>query len=112
MKKTTNRRVGGEITFPFRAQWIAAGLSAGLSLAEIQSLPFALLLQIIGAAAQANGAKLQWATVLPSEAEALRKTLDRLKDHQWPPPDLESKLGSTVPPPSEGWPILDEAPTD
>jgi len=104
--------VGGEARFPFRARWTTAALAAGLSLAEIREIHFVLLLQIVGCHAQAKGAKLEWADLVASERETLRTTLDSLKEPPCPHPDLKLKLGSTLPPPSEGWPILDDPPGD
>jgi len=102
--------VGGEIRFPFRARWIAAGLAAGLSLSDIREMHFCLLVQIVGCSAISNGAKLEWAHLLQEERETLRNALDRLNTAPCLP--LDSKLRSDwiVPPPSEGWPISAEAP--
>ena len=103
-------RAGGEATFPFRARWIAAGLAAGLSLAEIKGMHFALLLQICAVHAQSQGAKLVWAKLLPSEAETLRGALDRLNSPAWPPVDSKSKWDWIPPPPSGAFPLLEDQP--
>lgn len=102
--------VGGPAVFPFRARWIAAGLAAGLSLEEVKGMHFALLLQICAVHAQAQGAKLVWANLVPSERETLRGALDRLISPAWPPVDSKSKLDWIPPPPNGVWPLLEDPP--
>ena len=101
---------GGEVRYSFRARWIANGLAAGLSLAEIKGMHFALLLQICGAIAQSKGAKLEWQNMLDGERETLRGVLDRLKAERWQEADSKLKWDLMPPLPNEVLPILEEAP--
>ena len=71
---------------------------------------FAELMQICGAHAQANGANLEWANILPVERETLRGALDRLNKGQWLAADSRLRWDSTPPLQSEVLPVLEETP--
>ena len=97
--------------FPFRASWIAAGLTAGLTYSEIKTIHFCLLIQICYAAAQGKGANIRWSNMLSGERAALREALDKLNNPEpWQDPASISESESTQLWPKGALPVLDVPP--